>query len=88
METQLLTIKQVAAALNCSRQTVRSLIASGELEVIQISKSAKSDRVDPRELERFKIRRRRNRSITASAPPKAIKMPRRDTSRELDRLLL
>lgn len=87
METPLLTIKQVAEALNCSRQTVRNLIASGELEVIQIGKSAKSDRVDPRELEQFKIRRRRNRSLAAATPPKVRKLPPRDTERELDRLL-
>ena len=44
--TELLKVAQVAEELAVSRQTVRNLINSGKLEVIQVGESSKSDRID------------------------------------------
>ena len=85
--TELLKVAQVAEELAVSRQTVRNLINSGKLEVIQVGESSKSDRIERRELERYKRAQRRNRAQTGAKPPKVVQIRKPNVRDELDRLL-
>ena len=55
-------ISEVAKQLNCSAQHVRRLVNDGEITVISLSSTPKSDRIERSELERYIERKRCTRT--------------------------
>jgi excisionase family DNA binding protein len=67
-ETRLLTVKETATLLGCSRANVYALIDAGELPVISIGKS-RGYRIDRQDIEQFIERRKTCKGGRKPAPP-------------------
>jgi excisionase family DNA binding protein len=64
----LLTVKEAATLLGCSRATIYGLISGGELAVIAVGRS-RGYRIDRRDLDEFLRRRKYYRESEKPAPP-------------------